>query len=230
MTSRALPGFRVLALAALAAAAAGVARPAPAAAECTFVPPWPPITEAVPSAREIVVGDIVTDFDPSQLKTLDGAPRSKALRVTEEIRGDRKAGELVDIQYLLPNWPWNKSSSNTAAYPSCSYLQALPGERIAIAFGAIHPAGQVTSGNVTWTQPRTVYSAMGVVIATPSTRDWGLERERVTVAQLRALAELPRTDTVEPTAMTPLASWLIEVMAGALAAAVVLRRRPSTGR
>jgi hypothetical protein len=193
-----------------------------------FLPPWPKITAAVPSAREIVVGDVVATFDPSQLHTADGGPRTKALLVTEEIRGDRKVGDLVDIQYLLPNWPWGRSSDQTAPYPSCSYLQALPGERIAIAFGAIHPRGPVTSGDFTWIQPRTTYDAMGVVIAKPPSAGWGAGRQHVTVAELRRLAALPATDAVAPsTELTPAMPWPLLVVVGIVAGIVVLRRRSS---
>src|SRR5687767_9131 len=82
----------VFASLALAVLAMLIGRPMPVAAECTFNPPWPDITKAIPSAREIVVGDIVTDFDASELKTDYGGPREKALRITSVIRGDGRGG------------------------------------------------------------------------------------------------------------------------------------------
>lgn len=221
------PPRRAMVVTAMIAAAVGLfARPSRVAAECPYVPPWPPITEAIPSAREIIVGEVVDDFDPSQLDTADGGPRTKALRVTEVLRGDRNVGDLVDIEELLPNWPWLKSSAEAAAIPSCSALQALPGEVVAIAFDARKPGGPMQAGEVTWNQPPTRYNAMGVLSAMEPSPDWGIERERVSLAQLRALASLPTTDA-QPLEAEPLAAdpWPLSVVIGLIAAALMLVRR-----
>ena len=204
-------------------------RPMPVAAECTFNPPWPDITKAIPSAREIVVGDIVIDFDASQLKTDDGGSREKALRITSVIRGKSRVGDLVDVQFLLPNWPWHKFSDDFPAFPSCSYLRAFPGERIVIAFDALKLGREIkTNDGVAWYQPRTRYNAMGVLVPSDMTDEWGdadWAREQVTLAQLRALAGLPATDLAErPSGQQSNESWPAAIIAGLVAGAFVLWR------
>jgi hypothetical protein len=206
---RCLP--RALSFAFLLAAMALATRPTPVAAECIFVPPWPAITTAIPSARVIVVGDVVADFDPSQLQTSDGGPRTKALRVTEVLRGPHTVGDLVDIQWLLPNWPWTVSSADLQAYPSCSYLQGVPGETIAIAFDALQPGQDLSVQDeieINWHQPPTRYNAMGVIAAEEPSAEWGADRERVTLSQLRNLAALPAADTLGPADEPRSSPWL----------------------
>jgi hypothetical protein len=175
-----------------------LSRPSYVAAECPFVPPWPRITTAIPSARVIVVGDVVSNFDPSDLHVADAASRTEALRVTAVLRGDVSVGDLVDEEWLLPNWPWGLPTAGWPAIPSCSYLQAVPGERIAIAFDALHPGGLMHDNGISWEQPPTRYNAMGVLIAKGASDGWGLERERVRLKQLERLAALPATDTASP--------------------------------
>lgn len=164
---------------------------APAAAECSFVPAWPHITTAIRSAREIVVGTIVTDFAQSDLHlSADQAPRDYALRIIEVLRGPRTPGDLMDVQDLLPNWPWTKSLAELAPYPSCSSLHTAPGETIALALDALMPRQRLANGNLHWIQPATRYNAMGVLRAVlPG-------RERVTLRELRDLAALPETSTL----------------------------------
>jgi hypothetical protein len=181
----------------------------------------------VASAREIVVGDIVDNVDPADLKLGDGD--TEALRVTAVIRGNYyQVGDLIGTQNLLPNWPWRMAGDASGAYPSCSYLQALPGEQIAIAFDARMPGQQLRdSENATWYQPPTRYNAMGVLTALEPSDGWGEEREQVTLAQLRSLAALPQTDVVssgnEPQEGGALA---LAALAGAVSALFVLVRRP----
>src|SRR5687768_9800367 len=92
----------VLVAVAAATTAVGLAAQ-PAFAECMFVPPWPPITQAIPSARSVVIGDVVAGVDEARLGLgPDDGPRDYALRVTRVLRGDARPGELLDIQYLLP--------------------------------------------------------------------------------------------------------------------------------
>jgi hypothetical protein len=166
---------------------------APVVAECPYLPPWPRITTAIPSAREIVVGQVVTDFT---LADLDLKPetddRDYALRVTHVLRGNAHVGDLLDVQYMLPNWPQTRfrSGSEEGTISSCTHLPAAPGEVIALAFDALHPGGPMRSGDLRWVQPPTRYNAVGVIEAKSSR--W--EREHVTLSQLRALAAMPPTD------------------------------------
>jgi len=204
-----------------------LARPPAAAAECPFVPPWPPITIAIPSAEVIVVGDVIADFDPADLFTADGGSRTEAFRITTVIRGDKEVGELLDIQWMLPNWPWDKTSDDTPAYPSCSHLQAVPGETIALAIDALQPGvAMQTQDDVTWYQPPTRYNAMGVLVSIDPSGSWGADRERVTLSQLRELAGLPATDiSMASIAQQQPRPSLLPIVVGLLAAAAVLLRR-----
>jgi hypothetical protein len=189
----------------------------PVRAECVYVPPWPPITEAVRSARLIVIGEVVTDFAEADVDFRDNpGPRDYALLVTEVLRGSAAQGDLIDVQYLLPNWPQTiLGDDGGPPTPSCTSLRTEPGEVIAMAFDALHPGGPMREGGHEWVQPPTRYHAVGVIDPGPSDGPWD-ERERVTVAQLRNLASLPQTDVapVGPPAHGE-ALVLVAAMAGA---------------
>lgn len=198
--------------------------PTQVAAECMFVPPWPRITSAIPSAPDVVVGDIVDDVDPADLASGDGD--REALRVTVVLRGDYQVGDLIGTDYLLPNWPWQMAGDGSQAYPSCSNLQALPGERIALALDALMPGQQLRdSNNATWYQPPTRYNAIGVLRALEPSEGWGEERERVTLGELRRLVDLPQTDVLSPG--SPPDGWSqlpLAVLAGVISFLVFLTR------
>ncbi len=191
-----------VAIAFVAAASVIMARALPVAAECPYLPAWPPITTSIGTARVIVVGEIVTDFDQADLHLgTDQGARDYALRVTEVLRGDVNAGDLLDVQYLLPNWPQTRVAGITGTLASCNYLHTTPGEVIAIAFDALYPGGRMRDGDQTWIQPPTRYNAVGVIRTTEQFDEdmspWH-DREPVTLRQLRSLASLPMTDTIQP--------------------------------
>jgi hypothetical protein len=167
----------------------------PVRAECVYVPPWPPITEAIRSARLIVIGEVVTDFAEADVDFRENpGPRDYALLVAEVLRGRAAQGDLIDVQYLLPNWPQTiLGDDGGPPTPSCTSLRTEPGEVIALAFDALHPGGPMREGGHEWVQPPTRYHAMGIVAPGPSDGLWE-GRERVNVDQLRALAWLPQTD------------------------------------
>ncbi len=137
---------------------------APVRAECMYLPPWPPITDAIPTAERIVVGEVVPATEADLRLGPDQGPREHALRVTHVLRGGSRPGDLLDIQYLLPNWPQTryKGGDGTSA-PSCTYLHAEPGDVIALAFDALQPGGPMTENGVSWIQPPTRYNAVGVL-------------------------------------------------------------------
>jgi hypothetical protein len=192
----------------------------PVSAECPYIPPWPKITPAITSAREIVVGRVVTDFDRAELHlSPNQGPRDYALRVTHVLRGGAHVGDLLDVQYLLPNWPQIKFSGGVIA--SCTYLPAAPNEVIALAFDAMQPGGPMRNGDFQWVQPRTRFNAVGVIEASSSR-----ERERVTLRQLQALAALPQTDTdlVPPTSGSTSGPEILTWVAGLLALLFGVRR------
>ena len=204
----------------------------PVAAECPYLPPWPPITTAIPTAQEIVVGEVVTDFAAADLDLpANQQLPDYALRVTHVLRGDARPGDVLDVQYLLPNWPQVKVAGVSGTLVSCTYLRAAPGEVIALAYGALQPGGRMTSGDVTWSQPPTRYQAVGVIHADAGRSDdypWS-EREMVTLAQLQHLASLPQTDALEATRDRPgqVALLIVATIGGLL---LGLRRFRDPGR
>ena len=194
----------------------------PAAAECPFVPPFPRAESAIHSAEEVIVGRIVrasaADFDlgPNQ------GPREMALRVTEVLRGPKAVGDLVDVEYLQPNWPWIKYlGGNGQAVPSCTYLTmyANVGDTIALALGAVQPQQHLEVQGVSWMQPRTTFNAMSKV------------RSPALLAEIRRIAGLPETDMASEGVAASAArldlAWGIAIAVGVLGGAVAWWR---TGR
>ena len=202
-------GRRAISIAAafVAAVSAIMLQALPVAAECPYLPAWPPISKAIGTARVMVVGTVVTDFDQADLHLgTNQNPRRYALRVTEVLRGDANAGDLLDVQYLLPNWPQTRyanDAGSAVALASCNYLHAVPGEVIALALDALQPGGPMRDGDQAWIQPPTRYNAVGVVMTTepydPDTSPQN-DRELITLRQLRLLASLPMTDAAQPLA------------------------------
>ncbi len=187
----------------------------PVAAECTFVPPFPRADGAIRSAQDVIIGDVVPVDDPADLGLgPDDGPREIALLVTEVLRGAHEVGDLVDIQYLRPNWPWWKyQSGNGQAFPSCAYLdfEVQVEETIALALGAVQPRQRLETDGQSWIQPRTTYNAMSKV------------RDADRLAEIRRLAGLPQTDMAPPEAsasvLWPGLPWVLIVAIGTLAGA-----------
>ena len=140
------------------------------------MPPWPPITDAIPTAQGIVVGEVIPATEVDLRLAPDEGPREHALRVTHVLRGGSRPGDLFDSQYLLSNWPQTryKGGDGTSA-PSCTYLHAEPGEVIALAFDALQPGGPMTENGVTWVQPPTRYDAVGVLFGPAGEAEWARE-------------------------------------------------------
>jgi hypothetical protein len=198
-----------------------------------YLPPWPDITPAIPTARAIVVGEIVTDFELADLHLgPDQGPRDYALRVTEVLRGDARPGDLIDMQYLGANWPQTRylgGDGTTAA--SCTYLRAAPGEVIALAFDALQPGGPMSENGTKWIQPPTRYNAVGVIKGPGGNAGTDWYRERVTLRQLRYLASLPATDTADQVSSKPPGQGAnLLLIAGAIGLGLGLRRFRSPGR
>ncbi len=194
----------------------------PAAAECPFVPPFPRAEPAIRSAEEVIVGELVRasaadlDLGPNQ------GPRKMAMRVTEVLRGPRAVGDLVDVEYLEPNWPWIKyRGGNGQAVPSCTYLTmyANVGDTIALALGAVQPRQRLEVQGVSWMQPRTTFNAMSKV------------RSPALLAEIRRIAGLPETDMASEGVAARAArldlAWGIAIAVGVLGGAVAWWR---TGR
>jgi hypothetical protein len=176
-----LPGATILALLCLLFAVT------PVAAECPHIPPFPAADDAIRSADEVLIGDIVAVTNVAELGLGPEHQREVALRVTEVLRGPKTVGDLVDVQYLEPNWPWTNGPGYDP-FPSCSSLHFFvdEGDTIALALGAVQPRQRLEENGETWIQPRTVYNAMSKV------------RTSSRLADLRYLAELPQTDVASP--------------------------------
>jgi len=197
-----LAGFGAIALAtATVLSVASTAR-----AECSYLPDYPPITAAMRSATEIIVGEVV--------ERLDDSPGDFRLRINHVLRGGARVGDVRHIEYLYPKWP-TITPSDGAVLESCTYLAARKGDLIAIAFGALANDG------------RTRYNAAGWLKGVP--RYWGgnVYAERTTLAKLEALAALPQSDS-EPFAREQAVTELpwLPLIAGGLAGLFVLVRRP----
>jgi hypothetical protein len=189
----------------------------PVAAECTYIPPFPAADDAIRSADEVLIGDIVAVTDVADLGLGPEHRRDIALRVTEVLRGPRAVGDLVDVQYLEPNWPWTNGSGYDP-FPSCSYLGFFvdEGDTIALALGAVQPRQRLEENGEAWIQPRTVYNAMSKV------------RTSSRLADVRYLAGLPPTDLAPPIDSAaprtdPGFPWLLMVV-GVIAGAITWRR------
>lgn len=152
--------------------------------------------------------------------------------MTHVLRGGSRPGDLLDIQYLLPNWPQTryKGGDGTSA-PSCTYLHAEPGEVIALAFDALQPGGPITENGVSWIQPPTRYTAVGVLFGPAGELEWA--REQVTLPRLVNLATTAPADAEAPAPSTqagtnlPLVAAVIGLGLGL--ALLVLKRRATGG-
>ncbi len=166
-------------------------------------------------AEEVIVGELVRasaadlDLGPNQ------GPRTMAMRVTEVLRGPKAVGDLVDVEYLQPNWPWIKyRGGNGQAVPSCTYLvmEANVGDNIVLALGAVQPRQRLELHGVSWMQPRTTLNAMSKI------------RSPALLTEIRTIAGLPETDiapeVVAASAARPDPSWPVAFAVGVVGGAL----------
>jgi hypothetical protein len=186
----------------------------PAAAECMFIPPFPRAEPAIRSAEEVIVGELVR-ASAADLGLGPDQDRKMAMRVTEVLRGPKAVGDLIDVQYLRPNWPWIKiPGGNAQGFPSCTYLamKAKVGDTIALALGAIQPRQRLEAQGMSWTQPRTTFNAMTKI------------RGPAQLAEIRRIAGLPETDMASEVAAAAAArpdlSWHVAFALGIVGGAV----------
>ena len=143
----------------------------PAKAECIYVPPYPPVTEAARSAREIIVGTV--------MENIGGQSADFRLRIDHVLRGSATVGDARRITFLYPNWPQD-TTADGQTIASCTEIAASRGDVIAMAFRALAPDG------------KTRYTAISWISGTPA---FNYDFETTTLAKLRALADLPQTYT-----------------------------------
>lgn len=201
----------------------------PAAAECMYIPPFPRAEPAIRSAEEVIAGELARASAADLILGPNQGPRTMAMRVTEVLRGPKAVGDLVDVEYLQPNWPWIKyRGGNGQAVPSCTYLlmEADVGDTIALALGAVQPRQRVEVQGVSWMQPRTTFNAMSKI------------RNPALLLDIRRIAGLPETDIVPEvvvaSAARPDPSWGVAIAAGVVGGGIAWwragrRERPGTG-
>jgi hypothetical protein len=160
-----------LVFAAAAMAAIGTfSTSSPAKAECPYVPPYPPVTEAARSAREIIVGTVI--------ENVGGQFADFRLRIDHVLRGSAQVGDIRRVTYLYAKWPLETLANGEAIAP-CEAIVASRGNVIALAFDAIAPDG------------KTYYNAISWISGQPA---FNYEYKNTTLAKLQALADLPQTD------------------------------------
>jgi hypothetical protein len=183
------------------AAPAFLATASPVAAECTFVPPLPRISMAVSTAKDLFVGDVVAGGSG-----LNGpSVTTFTIRITEVLRGPAAVGQMRTLSEVAPNWPWTMPSDGGKAYPSCSTLLAVTGERVIVALGA-RTSGQILHQNgQSWFQPPTIFNTIALVSGSFEEGHPTLDRQVFSLTRLRKLAELaePPTDTTSTAAVGP---------------------------
>jgi hypothetical protein len=142
----------------------------PAKAECPYVPPYPPVTEAARSAREIIVGTVI--------ENVGGQFADFRLRIDHVLRGSAQVGDIRRITYLYAKWPLETLANGEAIAP-CEAIVASRGNVIALAFDAMAQDG------------KTRYNAISWISGQP---EFNYEFETTTLTKLQALADLPQTD------------------------------------
>lgn len=143
----------------------------PAKAECPYIPPYPTVTEAARSAREIIVGTVI--------ENVGGQTGDFRLRIDHVLRGSSTVGGIRRIKFLFPNWPQD-TFDDGQTIASCNMIAASTGDVIAMAFRALAPNG------------KTRYTAISWISGGPENGD---EFETTTLAKLQSLADLPQTDS-----------------------------------
>jgi hypothetical protein len=171
---------------------------APVAAECTYIPPLPKISMAIPTARELFVGKVIRIGDNG-----DGDRAIFRVRIEEVLRGPVEVGEVRDFAFVAPNWPWSGSPGGHP-YPSCNSLLADLGETVALALDARWPGGTLHDSGVTWYQPPTTFQTIAVIVKAGDA-GYDNDRQKFSLERLRELAALfpPATDTLAASAAGP---------------------------
>ena len=179
-----------------------IGTPRPVAAECTSgFDRWPPFRELAPSATRIVVGTVVAAYD---YDSADNAIRFR-FGVDEVLRG--ASPSVIEFRTPIP-------AADAHICPGDSLLRVGIRDVIALAYDS-RTAGRSerVSAAAFISRPRAPWCMPGI--------------ERLSLAEVRRLAALPRTDTETSPASseTPLAALAIAGAAGAIAGVITARRR-----
>jgi hypothetical protein len=84
-------------VASVALVALGLLVPNAARAECPYLPPIPPATDAARSAREVIIGTVI--------ENVDGEIYDFRLRIDHVLRGSARVGEVRRFEFAYPGWP-----------------------------------------------------------------------------------------------------------------------------
>ena len=180
-----------------------MARPMPVLAECPWFP-VPPATDAARSAREVIVGTVLQNYQESMYRF--------RLRIDHVLRGPAEVGQSRRFEDLYPKWPFTRSADGKL-YPPCAPIPAWKGDVIALSLDALAPDG------------KTRYNAASYIrgYIPPPFRE---NLDRTTLDEMRAIAAMPATDTeitsVPPTAPSAVTSVLPFVTTMAFAIAAIL--------
>lgn len=192
--------LRTSACASLIAWASLLGTAAPVAAECTQLNPWPSFRIAARSAQTILVGEVVQGYD---FDSTDSAVTFQ-FRVDETFRG--RSEPLIEFRHAVQSTP------PPAICPGDSVLRVKVGDVIALAFDS-RAAGAATP-----------VLAVGYIRGDPDTFLMP-DIEHLTLDEVRRLAAMPETDTVDirplPDQRVPVIPW---VVAAALGVYLSLRR------
>jgi hypothetical protein len=163
-----------------------VTSPSGVRAECTTLDRWPEFRAVAPLAASVVVGEVVEDRDPSSSYLLN----TFGFRVDTVLRGSASVGSVIEIANLPPGPPPIKCSD--------THLRALLGDVVALAMDAPGPNGQ-SLNSAAWLRGEPDAMQRGL-----STTTW---------SQLRAIFDLPATDTRSQVAPTQPIPWVVLLVA-----------------
>jgi hypothetical protein len=205
----------------------------PVAAECSYIPPLPKISFAIPTAKELFTGTVISIGQNG-----DGDRYIFGVRVEEVFRGPEKVGSVHEMVGVAPNWPTELDALGSVEV-SCAVIGTRHvGEKVAIALGARFPGGMVHSKayDKDFYQPPTIFNTMAILDGSSREQYGSGGRQLFSIERLRELARQfpPATDTltasapVSPPRTEPCAELAILAAAGLLGAASAWRRTRRT--
>jgi hypothetical protein len=151
-----------------------LAHPPSVRAECPFYV-VPPATDAARSAREVIVGTVIENVNETVFDF--------RLRIDHVLRGPARVGDVRRFKALFPNWPMEGPTADGKYFAPCEPIPGWKGNVIAMSLDALAPDGKTRYNGASWIKGRL-----------PINRDL----PRTTLAEMRALAAMPPTDTSSP--------------------------------
>jgi hypothetical protein len=191
--------MRLATIAGLAALATLLlASPQVARAECPYFV-IPPATDAVRSAREVIVGTVI--------ENVGGQLFDFRLRIDHVLRGGAHVGEVRRFTFLYPGWPPARTDKGVilngdgTPFMPCEPIPGSKGNVMVLALGALAPDGRTRYNGASWIAgrlpvnqdlPRTTLAEIKRLAAMPDT---------ATAAEIEQLAAQPPGDRRPPLAL-----------------------------